>query len=137
LGFRGSRSGIFLSRELQQQIIFGEPSHFLQLLVSALIKYGKLKDGRNALEAVLVSAKDYVGRDKRAYCESLLQQLRTSSNVEKESPNKPAIGIQLVLEGSLQDIADEKQRQVLVDAIAKILDIEKQAVRVLHVTPAS
>jgi hypothetical protein len=61
----------------------------------------------------------------------ILQHLRFFKKHES------ALRIQLVLEGSLQDVADEKQRQNLVDTIAKLLNIEKQSVRILHVTPAS
>lgn len=50
---------------------------FCQLLVENLIKYGKLEDGRDALEAVLESAKNRVGRDKSEYCDMLIQELRS------------------------------------------------------------
>lgn len=63
-------------KQLQEQIDFsGSSGQFVELLVSQLVRYGQLEDGRNALEAVLEAAKDYVGRDRKAYCETLLQEL--------------------------------------------------------------
>ncbi len=66
-----------LDRRLQFQINFGGSSiQFFQLLVSTLIQYGTLKNGRNALEAVLDSAKNYIGQDRRSYCNKLIQEFR-------------------------------------------------------------
>ena len=66
-----------LDAQLQNQISFGSPpAQFVPLLVSTLIQYGRLNDGRPALEAVLDTAKHYVGLDRQAYCETLLQELR-------------------------------------------------------------
>ena len=67
-----------LDPQLQNQINFGEPPvQFFPLLIFMLIRYGKLKDGRDALEAVLVAAKNYVGQDKKDYCDTLIQELQS------------------------------------------------------------
>jgi hypothetical protein len=72
-----------LDTQLQNQINFvGPPAQFFPLLVSILRSYGKLEDGRNALEAVLESAKSYVGQDRRDYCDTLIQELRVVSNLK-------------------------------------------------------
>ncbi len=70
--------GVGLDPQLQDHIPFDEPrAQFVPLLVSLLINYGKLSDGRYALEAVLKEAKKYIGQDKQKECESLLQELQT------------------------------------------------------------
>ena len=61
-----------LDAQLQGQIRFSPPpAHFFELLVPQLIQYGHLEDGRNALEAVLESTKDFVGQDRRVYCDHI------------------------------------------------------------------
>ena len=66
-----------LDSRLQNQIPFGKPTtQFLLLFVSALIRYGRLNDGRNALEATLEAAKSYIGQDKQAYCDTLMLQVK-------------------------------------------------------------
>jgi hypothetical protein len=50
-----------LDPQLQNQIRFGgPPGQFFQLLVSTLLSYGRLEDGRDALEAILESAKSCI-----------------------------------------------------------------------------
>ncbi|MCP4370128.1 MAG: hypothetical protein GY797_18745 [Deltaproteobacteria bacterium] len=67
-----------LDTELQDQIYFsGPPAQFFQLLIPTLLSYGKLKDGRNAVEAVLEAAKNSVGQDKKDYCDMLIQDLQS------------------------------------------------------------
>lgn len=82
-----------LDSQLQNQISFGLPaSQFIELLVPSLSSYGMLEDGRNALEAVLESAKQYVGQNRQAYCDRLIQDLRVFSQVEesyREGLSKP------------------------------------------------
>ncbi len=76
-----------LDTQLQNQINFaGPPAQFFQLLVPTLSSYGKLEDGRTALEAVLEAAKQNVGKDKREYCDTLIQELRAISNVQEYRP---------------------------------------------------
>ena len=77
------RAGLDL--QLQNQILFGKSSiQFVSLLIQTLLNYGRLSDGRYGLEAILESAKNYVGQDKRAYCKTLLEELATIT--EKQSP---------------------------------------------------
>lgn len=66
-----------LDSELQKQIPFDKPlAQFVPLLVSILLDYGELDNGQQALEAVLETAKNYVGQDKRDYCDKLMQELQ-------------------------------------------------------------
>ncbi|MCP4283410.1 MAG: tetratricopeptide repeat protein, partial [Gammaproteobacteria bacterium] len=70
---------------LQDQIEFpGSLKQFIELLVPLLVDYGQLKDGRNALETVLEAAEDYIGPDRREYCDTLLQELRAISSLEEQ-----------------------------------------------------
>jgi hypothetical protein len=65
-----------LDTQLQNQIKFDvPPAQFFQLLVPTLWSYGTLGDGRNALKAVLESAKDYVGQQRKEYCDTLIREL--------------------------------------------------------------
>lgn len=65
-----------LDQQLQSQLNVEQPSaQFFQLLVPTLNAYGTLEDGRNALKAVLESAKDSVGQELRAYCDTLIQEV--------------------------------------------------------------
>ncbi len=65
-----------LDSQLHEKIDFaGSRSQFFQLLVPLLSSYGTLEDGRNALEAVLETAENYVGQDRRADCDELIQEL--------------------------------------------------------------
>lgn len=67
-----------LDPQLEAQLPFDEaPAQFAPLLLSKLIKYGKLNNGQYALEVVLETAKNYVGQDREAYCEDILQELHT------------------------------------------------------------
>ncbi len=66
-----------LDSQLQSKIGFPESvDQFAKLLVSALLNYGTLNDGRYALNAVLEAAKDSVGQDRKAYCDTLIEELR-------------------------------------------------------------
>lgn len=65
-----------LDSELENQIQYiGSLTQFITLLVATLSKYGKLHDGRYALEAILESTKNYIGEDRRAYCDRLIVEL--------------------------------------------------------------
>jgi hypothetical protein len=67
-----------VDQALLNQINFaGPPGQFFQLLVPTLVSYGTLEDGREALEAVLEAAKEHVGKDRRKYCDTLIQELCT------------------------------------------------------------
>jgi hypothetical protein len=87
--------GAGLDSELQGQIYFsGSPAQFFQLLIPTLLSYGKLKDGRDALEAVLEAAKNSVGQDKKDYCDSLIQELRLfrlPSSQQAVLPERPLL----------------------------------------------
>lgn len=69
-----------LESRLQQHIdITGPMIQFVHMLVTTLNKYGELDDGRHSLEAVLQAAKEFIGRDKQVYCETLIHQLQELS----------------------------------------------------------
>lgn len=80
-----------LDAQLQNQIPFGKPAtQFFLFLMSILTNYGQLSDGRNALEAILEAAKSYVGMDRKAYCDTLIQKVRINiltQNSTKRSLN--------------------------------------------------
>lgn len=79
-----------LDSRLQKRINYsGSPEQFFQLLVSTLTDYGVVKDGRNALEAILETAKNSVGKDRKEYCDALIQELRTFQKSEELSHQKP------------------------------------------------
>lgn len=62
---------------MRNQIPFGKPlSQFVPSLLTILLDYGKLDDGRHALEAILESAGELVGKEKRERCTTLIQQLQ-------------------------------------------------------------
>lgn len=73
-----------LDKQLQSQILIGRPpAQFVPLLVSTLISYGRLNDGRDALEAVLEASKDYVGTDKKHVCDRLIAEYHGYQENEK------------------------------------------------------
>ncbi|GAK50703.1 hypothetical protein U14_01936 [Candidatus Moduliflexus flocculans] len=71
----------FISRaaiesKLENQLPFGKPaSDFVPLLVRVALKYEKSDDGRYPLEAILQTAKEYVGIDKQQHYDNLIQRL--------------------------------------------------------------
>ena len=72
-------SRVGLDEILQAQIPFGQPlSQFVQLLIPIVIKYGLLEDRRNALQAILEAARDIIGKDRKEYCDTLIQQIQNS-----------------------------------------------------------
>ncbi len=70
--------GVALDKKLETQIDYeGKPVDFFQLLIRTLTSYGELeKDGRDALEAVLETTKQYIGQDRREHCDTLIQEWR-------------------------------------------------------------
>ncbi len=65
-----------LDPQLRNQINFGSsPGQFFQLLLPTLSQYGTLQDGRHALQAVLESAKGFLGEDGRTACDDLIREL--------------------------------------------------------------
>ncbi len=81
-----------LDSRLQSQITFGGSSaQFIRLLVPKLTEYGKLADGRNALEAVLAAAKEHTGQEGKAEFDALVKEIRaipvhTPSPPEQSTP---------------------------------------------------
>ena len=73
-----------LDDELESQIAYGtSSSQFFSLMVSMLTNYGTLEDGRNALEAILEAAKQYIGQDKKVYGEQLISAVREATDFSK------------------------------------------------------
>ena len=74
------RKAFIYSVGLDSQLIgplpFDEPiAQFVPLLVSILLDYGKLANGRYPLEAVLEATKNYIGLDKRIESDFLINGL--------------------------------------------------------------
>ena len=68
-----------IEMELQNQLNFSLPSaQFFHLTVPILNQYGILEDGRHALQALIESAKNYIGQQGRDYCDTLLQELNAA-----------------------------------------------------------
>lgn len=79
-----------LDEQLQRQIKFpGSAVQFFDLLVPVLVRYGQLEDGRDALEAVLESAKDFVGLDRKKDCDVLIQELHKWCDEQTQEPPSP------------------------------------------------
>ena len=102
-----------LDAQLQGQIEFpGSSRQFIELLVPQLVRYGQLKDGRHALEAVLESAKNYVGQDRGEDCNRLLQELRAISSLEEQPSetlkNSTTNLVQPLFEGEFQSFNQSK-----------------------------
>ncbi len=77
----------------EQLDVSGAPASFFPTLVPALIRYGRLEDGRHPLEALLEAAKNYVGGEKRIYCDRLIEEFRlhlpTPPNPSQEGNASP------------------------------------------------
>ena len=92
----GQRAFIFaagLDANLRDQIQFGLPAaQFIPLLISQLLNYGELQDGRAALSAVLETGKQYVGRDGQAACETLVREVDAclTDNSSERRPTTPS-----------------------------------------------
>jgi eukaryotic-like serine/threonine-protein kinase len=66
-----------LDTQLQAQIPIGmPPAQFIPSLIAILLDYGAMDDNRHALEAVLEATKQYVGQDRKIYCDTLVEELR-------------------------------------------------------------
>ena len=66
-----------LDERLINQLDFeGDAYSFCHNAIAKLVKYGKLENGRDALDVVLQAAQAGVGRDKQAECEQLRQRWR-------------------------------------------------------------
>ena len=87
----GQRAFIFaagLDADLRDHIQFGLPlAQFVPSLISQLLTYGELQDGRSALSAVLETGKQYVGQDRRAACETLMREIETCLNTTPGQPD--------------------------------------------------
>jgi len=72
-----------LDSSLQGQInVELPPLQFVLMLIEVLQSYGTLEDGRNALEAILEAAKQYVGHEKQLYCDKLIEQVGVLANTK-------------------------------------------------------
>ncbi len=70
-----------LDDALMQQLPVGQPvADFVNLVVPACLKYGRLEDARPAIEAVLQAAKSKVGQEKKTYCDTLIHHIHTEMN---------------------------------------------------------
>ena len=84
-----------LDPQLRNQISFVSSSGaFFQLLLSTLIQYGRLNDGRHAIAAILEASKAFLGQDGRAYCDELINEI-TGSAIPKHG-TQPTPTIKLI-----------------------------------------
>lgn len=66
-----------LDAALQKQIRLNVPlAKFVPPLVTTLMKYGRLRDGRYALHAILETSKHSIGQDRQVDCDALIQDLK-------------------------------------------------------------
>jgi hypothetical protein len=84
---RSSRKAISenagLDQHLLNQIDFeGSTANFLPLYIKQLSTYGNLKDGRNALQALLESLKDRVGMTDKEVIDKLIGQLSEREGID-------------------------------------------------------
>ena len=121
-GIEGQQAFILtagLDATLQNQIHFGGTKYqFFQLLVSTLANYGTLDDGRNALKAIIEASKSYKGKDKREYCDSLIQQLFEQENtkeLQEEQFSKPIISINEIIPAFEFDHKEQQWKQLTID----------------------
>lgn len=68
-----------------QIVIEGATGVFSRNLVAILARYGMLPDGRWALAAVLDSSRDYVGTEKQAQIDKLIQEITAEDGVTGDS----------------------------------------------------
>jgi hypothetical protein len=65
-----------LDPSVQRQIqVSGAPVQFFQLLVQTVVVYGRLEDGRLAIEVLLEAAKKRIGQDRQEYCSTIIQEI--------------------------------------------------------------
>jgi hypothetical protein len=93
-----------LESEVQNQIHFDKPTaQFVPLLVSTLLAYGKLRDGRYALEAILIAGQHYVGQEKKELCNALVNEVRGILHTkEEEYPLLKGQTSQMILESVVE-----------------------------------
>lgn len=83
-----------LDKEIEISLSVGKPPiQFIPLLITTLTNYGKQKDGRYGIEAILEAAKQYIGQEKQQYCEELLQEFRNEIAYKAIQKNKEKIQI--------------------------------------------
>lgn len=99
-----------LDNRLHDQILFKDSAdQFIQNFVPTLIRYGRLDDGRHALVAVLNVSKSYLGKDRREYCDTLIQAVQEHLAPSKEEQQA---AIERQIERLRQEeIQQAKQRQ--------------------------
>lgn len=74
-----------LDIELKGQISVNIPAvQFVHNLVGKLIQYGTLKDGRNPIEAILESAKDFVSNRREDEYNTIIQELHSENIIEEQ-----------------------------------------------------
>jgi len=103
-----------LDHDLQNQLSFDQPvAQFVPELVTLLLKYGKLHDGRYALEAILATAQNFIGEDRRIKeCKPLIEELNILLTEDEKNllTNKESIETQLNID---VDNKDKRTRSYL------------------------
>lgn len=94
-----------LDEALQAQIqLHDPPASFFPILVTMLINYGTLEDGRYAINAVLEAAKHFVGQDRGQYCDTLLQEITPIFPQSRDRPK--GRGFTVKIRSYLRGLAD-------------------------------
>ncbi len=84
-----------LDEALLNQLAVGIPSNqFVELLVSTCLKYGRLHDGRHALESILETTKKYLGQDGRAASDTLIVKYRESKIIPRSNKTEEELDAQ-------------------------------------------
>jgi hypothetical protein len=93
---------------LQQKITVGSaPTEFVKILVATVSAYGNLADGRDAVVAVLEAAKPYLGADRRAVCQQLIEEIEACQRIAAPRPQAHASS-QTTEAGEEIDFQDEQ-----------------------------
>lgn len=114
-----------LDANLHFQIDFRcPPLHFFPSLISTLNQYGELEDGRDALEAVLETAKGYVGKKQQNNCCLLLKELRAISVQKHSYISQKTVKTEQISKQHLQS-NEEPSRELIDSQIISEFDLEK------------
>lgn len=134
-------SGAGLDAALRKEIQTGKPAaFFVPLLVRRLADYGRLKDGRHALEALLEAASSLLKNKKQQKdCEKLVQQVRTLAEKQQEQEQaqpQPVVRsriasayVRLTYDQDSKGFNRSRRRE-LENTLAELLKIDPQFVKV-------
>lgn len=94
------------------------PAHFCQKSVEMLANYGKLEDGRDPLDALLMAAQELVGGEKRADAEQLRKAVAAMPEAERRKKAAPLRRCYSSLPHQPHFFGREKELASIAEAIA-------------------